>query len=58
MAVLSQLGVELLSDHLIVKLAQCGLAGLGWSVSANPGGLLVQVTRPPASRLGGGLVVA
>ena len=42
--VLAQIGAELMCDQLSTALAPCGLAGLGWSVSAHPGGLLVQAS--------------
>ena len=42
--VLSQIGAELMCDQLTTALAPCGFAGLGWSVSAYSGGLLVQVS--------------
>lgn len=41
-AVLTELACQLLGDALTTPLAACGPAGLGWSVSANAGGLLVQ----------------
>ena len=41
-SVLSQIGAELLCDQLTTPLAPCGLAGLGWSVSAHSGGLMIQ----------------
>lgn len=43
-AVLSQLAMDLLSDELATALAPCGLAGLGWSVGAHQGGLLIQAS--------------